>query len=69
MHNKVFRTRARNQIKTARQFIKDGERDSATEAVQQAVSALDQAASKGVIHRKNADRRKSRLMKRLAEME
>jgi small subunit ribosomal protein S20 len=69
MRNKVYRTRARTQVKSARQFIMNGERDSAVEAVQQAVSTLDQAASKGVIHRKNAARRKSRLMKRLAEME
>jgi small subunit ribosomal protein S20 len=31
--------------------------------VQQAVSALDKAAQKGVIHRNNAARRKARLMK------
>jgi small subunit ribosomal protein S20 len=30
-----------------------------------AVAALDRAASKGVLHRNNAARRKSRLMKRL----
>jgi small subunit ribosomal protein S20 len=32
---------------------------------QRAVSALDKAAQKGVIHKNNAARRKSRLMKRL----
>jgi hypothetical protein len=30
-----------------------------------AISALDRAVSKGVLHRNNAARRKSRLMKRL----
>ena len=69
MRNKYYRTRARTQIKSARQVIQDGERDSAVEAVNQAISALDQAASKGVIHKKNAARRKSRLMNRLAKME
>jgi small subunit ribosomal protein S20 len=33
--------------------------------VQQAVKALDKAAQKGIIHRNNAARRKSRLMKAL----
>jgi small subunit ribosomal protein S20 len=33
-----------------------------------AVSALDKAAQKGVIHKNNAARRKSRLMKRLAAL-
>jgi small subunit ribosomal protein S20 len=39
--------------------------ESATMA---AVSALDKAAQKGVIHKNNAARRKSRLMKRLAAL-
>ncbi len=34
-----------------------------------AVSALDRAASKGVLHSNNAARRKSRLMKRLNAVE
>jgi small subunit ribosomal protein S20 len=33
--------------------------------VRQAVSALDRAASKKVLHRNNAARRKSRLVKKL----
>ena len=69
MRNKHYRTRARTQIKSARDLIKGGEREPAAEAVQEAISALDQAASKGVIHKKNAARRKSRLIKRLAAME
>jgi len=35
---------------------------AAATAVGDAISALDRAASKGVIHRNNAARRKSRLM-------
>ncbi len=41
---------------------------SAEEAVQQAISALDKAAEKGVIHKNNAARRKSRLMRKLAAL-
>ena len=33
------------------------------------VRDLDKAASKGIIHRKNAARRKSRLMKQLATLQ
>src|SRR5689334_1934789 len=40
--------------------IQDGAR-----AVVTAISALDKAVSKGIIHRNNAARRKSRLMQRL----
>ena len=39
--------------------------ESVDQLVVVAVSALDRAVSKGVLHRNNAARRKSRLMKRL----
>lgn len=39
--------------------------ETAEEAVRNAVSELDKAAKKGVIHKNNAARRKSRLMKQL----
>jgi small subunit ribosomal protein S20 len=39
--------------------------EAATAAVQSAISELDKAAKKGVIHKNNAARRKSRLMKQL----
>ena len=38
---------------------------AAEQAVKDAVVALDKAASKGAIHRNNAARRKSRIMKQL----
>ncbi len=40
-------------------------KEDATEAVRAAISELDKAAKKGVIHKNNAARRKSRLMKQL----
>ena len=39
--------------------------EETTAAVRAAVSELDRAAKKGVIHKNNAARRKSRLMKQL----
>ncbi|UCF62484.1 MAG: 30S ribosomal protein S20 [Anaerolineaceae bacterium] len=69
MRNRVYRTRARTFVKHARLAIESGDSDAATDAVRKAVSELDRASSKGVIHRKNAARRKSRLMKRLASLE
>lgn len=69
MRNRVYRTRARTFVKHARIAIESGDSDAAVDAVRKAVSELDRASSKGVIHRKNAARRKSRLMKRLASLE
>ena len=66
--NRVHRSRARTAVKRARAAIADGDVESAEEQVRQAASALDHAASKGVIHKNNASRRKSRLMQQLAEL-
>jgi small subunit ribosomal protein S20 len=63
--NRVFRSRARTFVKKARMLIDEGKLDEAQEAVRQAVSALDKAAEKGIIHKNNAARRKSRLMQHL----
>jgi small subunit ribosomal protein S20 len=69
LHNRVFRGRARTFVKNAREAIDNEDIAEARAATQQAISALDKAAEKGVIHKNNAARRKSRLMKRLAALE
>jgi small subunit ribosomal protein S20 len=69
LYNKHYRTRARTFVKKARATIANGDLEAAKEATRLAIQNLDKAASKGVIHRNNAARRKSRLMKRLAALE
>ena len=69
LRNRVYRGRARSSIRKAQVQIEDGDLQAAREATIQAVSDLDKAAEKGVIHKNNASRRKSRLMKRLAKLE
>lgn len=64
LRNRVVRGSTRTFIAKAQKSITDGKEESA-EAVKLAISALDKAAVKGVIHKNNAARRKSRLMKRL----
>jgi small subunit ribosomal protein S20 len=63
LHNRSIKSLVKTQITKARQAI-DAEEDAET-AVRAAVSELDRAAKKGVIHPNNAARRKSRLMKQL----
>lgn len=69
IHNRIFRTRTRTLVKKARKQIEKGTLEEAREATRQAVKDLDMAASRGVIHKRNAARRKSRLMKHLAALE
>jgi small subunit ribosomal protein S20 len=63
LHNRSVKSIVKTQITKARQAIST--EVDAEEAVRAAVSELDRAAKKGVIHRNNAARRKSRLMKQL----
>ena len=67
--NRVYAGRARTLVKKARLSIEGKEAENAAEATRLAISALDKAAEKGTIHKNNAARRKSRLMKRLAEVQ
>jgi len=69
LRNRVFRGTARIAVRDARKTLEGGVSDESKSAVLNAVSALDKAAEKGVIHKNNAARRKSRLMKRLAALE
>ncbi len=63
--NRYYRTTARTYIKRAMTQIAASEFDEAQVSVQKAVKALDKAAQKHAIHRNNAARRKSALMKAL----
>jgi small subunit ribosomal protein S20 len=65
LHNRSVKSAVKTQITKARHAITLNTGDDAQEAVRLAVSELDRAAKKGVIHRNNAARRKSRLMKQL----
>ena len=63
--NQVHRSRARTYVKRTRMLIAEGQLEEAEVVAQQAISSLDKAAQKGIIHRNNAARSKSRLLKRL----
>jgi small subunit ribosomal protein S20 len=56
-------------VKNALAAISSGDLEAAREATRLAVKDLDMTASKGIIHKRNAARRKSRLMKKLAQLE
>lgn len=69
LRNRNFRGQARTAVKKARQKIEAGRLEEAREAVRVASVALDKAAQKGIIHKNNAARRKSRLMQQLNRAE
>jgi len=65
IHNRNLRGAARTAVTAARDAFTENDPET-KEAVLKAISTLDKAAEKGVIHKNNASRRKGRLMQRLA---
>ena len=63
LRNSSYNARLKTMVKKAEVTIASGALDQ--KAIITALSTLDKAASKGVIHRNNAARRKSRLMKKI----
>lgn len=63
--NKPVRKLAKTRIDEAEKLIAARQAEAAQAAVVEAISALDKAAEKGILHKNNAARRKSRLMKKL----
>jgi len=63
VRNRAVRTELKTRVKNALQAAEAGE--DAPEAAAIAMSRIDRAANRGVLHRKTAARRKARLQKRL----
>lgn len=65
LRNRVYRGSARTFVRKALVALNTGKEEETKQALRDAIVALDKAAGKGVIHKNNAARRKSRLMARL----
>jgi small subunit ribosomal protein S20 len=64
LRNRAVKSSTKTAIKNAGTAIAAGDMEAARTAVRTAISELDRAATKGVIHANNAARRKSRLLLR-----
>ena len=67
LRNRSMRSLCKTNITKAEKLILSGELEAAREAVAEAVSSLDRAAEKGILHPNNSARRKSRILKKFNE--
>ena len=67
--NRSARTETRTILGRANRSLDSGDFETAQPAVLNAVRTLDRAAQKGILHKNNAARRKSRMMAKLARLE
>ena len=65
LRNKTARSQCKSRVTKAEGLIFSSELEKGKKATVAAISSLDKAAEKGIIHPNNAARRKSRLMKKL----
>jgi small subunit ribosomal protein S20 len=63
--NRANRSRLRTALRQLRESLAKGDKPAAQQVFRQAVSALDKAIQKGVLHENTASRYKSRLSVRL----
>jgi small subunit ribosomal protein S20 len=63
--NKAVRSSLRTVTKKVGGSVAEGDLEAATAQVREASRALDKAASKGIVHKRTAARRKSRLAREL----
>ncbi len=65
--NQGVRTRVKSAVKKVRETLERGELAAAEEAFKVAARVIDQASSKGVVHRNTASRKIARLAKAVAK--
>ncbi|HOL01846.1 MAG TPA: 30S ribosomal protein S20 [Bacillota bacterium] len=65
MRNIAVKSQVRTAIKKYELSLAEGDSTRAAGLLEEAISTIDKAAQKGVIHRNEADRRKSRLARKL----
>jgi len=66
--NKARRSRMRSAVRTVEEAIANGDRNKAMEAMKLAEPQLMRAARSGQVHRNTANRKVSRLTKRIAKL-
>ncbi|MBE0427469.1 MAG: 30S ribosomal protein S20 [Nitrospirae bacterium] len=65
LRNKAVRTSLKTVIKKVKTAVSSGNRESAAKALFEAITNLNKAASKGIIHKNTASRQISRLTKKV----
>jgi small subunit ribosomal protein S20 len=66
--NRIVRSRVKTDVRKVREAADRKDLPTAEAELRKAVKELSQAASKGILHRKNASRRIARLSKRVAAL-
>ena len=68
MRNKAIKSALKTQLKKFHAAVEANDKELANKLFPETVSAIDAAATKGVLHKNNANNRKAKLAKKLASL-
>ena len=68
-NNEMLKSTVKNAIKNTDKAVLAGNKENAEKSLKLAIKSLDNAKSKGLVHRNKVDREKSRLTKKVNSME
>ena len=68
LRNMSYKTRVKKAVKEVRDAVASDSEDQARESLRKAVSITQKTASKGVIHRKKASRKISRIARQVNQI-
>jgi len=66
--NKAVKSALKTSIKKFLAAVNAGDKETATNLYPETVSAIDGAVTKGILHKNNADNKKTKLAKKLASL-
>ena len=69
MRNKAIKSALKTQVKKFLAAVEAGDKEAAEKYLRLAIKSLDNAKSKGLVHRNKVDREKSRLTLKVNKME
>ena len=68
LQNKMFKTSLKTSVKKYTAALAEGNKELASKTYLEAVSKIDKAVSKGIIHKNNAARKKSQFTLMLSKL-
>ncbi len=68
LRNMSYKTQVKKAVEEVRDAVAGNSEDQAKESLQKAVSTIQKSASKGVIHRKKASRKISRIARQVNQI-
>ena len=69
LNNIQLKSTVKNAIKNTDKAVLAGDKEAASKYLRAAIKSLDNAKSKGLVHKNKVDREKSRLTKKVNNME